>query len=431
MPPTAQAVRALAAALLLVLAGGGRAAAAEAGEPAPGSTEAAAKLTADRRGFALASADGAFALRLRGYLQVDGRGFLEGGGADTFVLRRARPILEGTLWRFLDFRFMPDFGGGSTSIQDAWLEARLAPGARLRAGKFRPPVGLERLQSSTDLALAERALASNLVPNRDVGVQLGGEVGGGRFEYAVGLFNGVADGASGDADASGDLEAAARLFVRPWGGGGAERRPDLGLGVAGSLGDKAGTPAATELPRFRTAGQQTFFAYRADGDAAGTAVASGRHLRLAPQGWLYAGPFGLMAEWTASKQRVALGEAARSLRHEAWQVTLSWAPTGERLSFQGTAPERPFEPGGPGRGAVVLSVRASALEIDRDAFPRFADPARSARRASALGAGVSWDLVRRNRLMLDVERTTFAGGGPGGSDREDETALFLRLQVAF
>lgn len=398
--------------------------------------QAAAKpsITAGKEGFALNSADGAFVLKLRGYVQVDGRAF-EGDdrqpASDTFVVRRARPILEGTVWKIFDFRVMPDFGGGSTSIQDAYVEARFAPAARLRAGKFKPPVGLERLQSATDLTFVERALPTNLVPNRDVGVQLAGELGDGRLAYAVGLFNGTADGGSADLDTSDDKELAARLFLRPFAARGQAAAVDLGLGLAATHGDVGGTPSATGLPAYRSPAQRTFFTYRGDGTLAGTAVAAGRHTRLAPQAWLYSGPFGLLAEWTRSEQEVARGAFGETLEHEGWQLAVSWSVTGERLSFAGVSPSQPFRPGGPGRGALILSARASALEVDDAAFPLFADPDRAARKASAVALGASWDLARRVRLMLDGERTEFRGGAAGDADRETETAFFLRFQLAF
>ncbi len=134
---------------------------------------------ASRDGFEVKSADNAFRLKLRGYLQVDGRFFLDDEelpATDSWVIRRARPVLEGTLFKFVDFKIMPDFGGGTTVLYDAYIEARFSKAARLRAGKFKPPVGLERLQSATDLLFVERAFPTGLVPSRDIGLQLGGEL---------------------------------------------------------------------------------------------------------------------------------------------------------------------------------------------------------------------------------------------------------------
>ena len=412
-------IRALGIVVFLALA---LAAAAGAQKPAAG---------AAGKGIEIESADGEVRLRLRGYLQFDGRWFLAeaagGRATDTLVVRRARPILEGTVHGRFGFRIMPDFGGGKTELTDGYLEARFSKAATLRVGKFKPPVGLERLQSATDLALVERALPTDLVPNRDVGIQLGGGVAAGRLEYALGIFDGVVDGGSGDLDSADAKELAARLVWRPLAGadGG-----DLGLGVAASRGEESGTPSAPALPAFRSHGQQTFFSYRSDGTGPGSAVAAGRRTRWAPQGWFYRGAFGVLAEWVASAQRVTRGDDAAVLTSTAWQIQLSWVATGEDDSYRGVAPRRPFGSDG-GRGACLIAIRAAGLAADAGAFPVYADPARAARRATALGAAVSWNLAGGVRWMLDYEWTRFDGGAAGGSDRGDERVVSTRFQVAF
>jgi len=73
-------------------------------------------------GFSIKSADGKYVLKLRGYAQADGRFF--GGDeakavANTFFLRRARPIIEATVGKYFGFRIMPDFAQGQTVLFDA------------------------------------------------------------------------------------------------------------------------------------------------------------------------------------------------------------------------------------------------------------------------------------------------------------------------
>jgi phosphate-selective porin OprO and OprP len=73
-------------------------------------------------------------LKLRGLLHADARWFFEGESAsnnDTFLLRRVRPIVEGTAFNIFDFRFTPDFGNGKTVIQDAYVDARFLPWLQL------------------------------------------------------------------------------------------------------------------------------------------------------------------------------------------------------------------------------------------------------------------------------------------------------------
>ena len=143
---------------------------------------------ASTKGFSFRSPDGANQVRLRGVLQVDGR-FMQDdadlGAVDTWQVTRARPIIEGTLANFVDFRFTPDFGQGRTVIQDAFITARLTPEFRITAGKFKSPFGLERLQSASDIRFVARAFPTSLVPNRDIGLAFEGDVFGGRFSYAA------------------------------------------------------------------------------------------------------------------------------------------------------------------------------------------------------------------------------------------------------
>ena len=122
-------------------------------------------------------------------------------GTSTFVLRRVRPLFEGTVYKYFDFRIMPDFGNGQSVLQDAYMDFNYLPGAKIRFGKSKAPVGLERLQAARDVLFVERGFPTSLVPNRDLGVQLMGEnLGGGTLNYAVGVLNGVPDGSSGDLD---------------------------------------------------------------------------------------------------------------------------------------------------------------------------------------------------------------------------------------
>src|SRR5882724_6972291 len=139
------------------------------------------KLVADKTGFWLRSADGKFALHLGGYIQADSRTFLDDKVVpltNTFLVRRARAVIEGTVFKHFDFRLLPDWGGGTAVIQDGYIAARVRPAFRLQAGKFKGPVGLERLQAATDILFIERAFPTAIAPNRDLGFELTGDVAG-------------------------------------------------------------------------------------------------------------------------------------------------------------------------------------------------------------------------------------------------------------
>ncbi|WP_243372571.1 porin [Geotalea sp. SG265] len=377
---------------------------------------------AGKDGFYLKSSNGNYQLKLRGYVQADGRFFANSkdAGTDQFLVRRVRPIIEGTIAGNFDFRIMPDFGNGKTELQDAYLDIRFLPELKLRGGKFKAPVGLERLQSGTDILFVERGLPTNLVPNRDVGFQLHGEAFQGGLSYAFGVFNGVADGASADGDGGNDKEFAGRIFFRPFKTAAVPALSGLGLGIGGSYGDTSGT-----LPSFKTPAQEKFFSYRS------TTSAGGNHYRVAPQGYYYWNALGILGEYVLSSQDAANGSRVTTLKNDAWQGVLSYVLTGEKASYKGVVPRNAFDLQKGTFGAFQVAVRYGRLNIDRDAFPVFADPAKSARSASSAGGGVNWYLNNNVKVAFDYEQTDFHGGAATGKDREDEKIFLSRFQIAF
>jgi len=390
-------------------------------------------VTAGREGFVLKSADNNFQLRIRGYAQSDLRYFADGGGPlapDTFVLRRVRPVLEGTLFKNFDFRIMPDFGGGTTVLQDAYLDLKFAPAFKVRAGKFKGPVGLERLISATDMPFVERAFPTALAPNRDVGVVAFGDLLKSTLNYTVGVQNGVVDGASADLDDRDGKDVVARAFVLPFKNGSRDALKQLGFGLAGTSGTQRGSLLSPNLPTYRTSGQAVFARYRLDAALTGTTVADGRHWRISPQGYYYAGPLGVLGEYIRSSQAVRHGDATADLTSSAWQVAGSWVLTGEDSSYRGVTPRAIFDPSKHTWGALELTARYNALALDGDAFPTFANPAIAARTARAWALGTNWFLNRAVKVSVDFEETRFEGGATSG-DRPTERNVLTRFQFGY
>jgi phosphate-selective porin OprO/OprP len=317
-------------------------------------------------------------------------------------------------------------------------------------GKFKVPVGLERVQSANDMRFIERAFPTALLPNRDLGVQIGGDIAGGLLNYNVGYFNGVTDGGSSDGNPAPDAESdtrgdfAARLFFQPFLNSDPFALRGLGFGVGATYVDSTGSPGNTLLPSYRSPGQQTVFSYRATLAASGSTpavngtFADGDRLRVSPQFYYYVKSFGVLGEYADLSQDVSrqVGTAlvSDSLDNEAWHLQLSWAITGEEESFRGIAPANSFELGKPGRGAWELVARIHELSIDEAAFAggaaSFANPLTAVRKARALGVGVNWYLTQSTKWMLNFERTEFEGGAATG-DRPDEEALLTRFAVQF
>jgi phosphate-selective porin OprO/OprP len=419
---------------------------AEAPKPSP-------SLSLGASGFTMRSADTNFVLRIRGLLQVDSRWYVDDGGIpdnDGFVLRRARPILEGTVFRDFDFLFSPEFGGSSPTIRDAWLNYEYAAPLQLRVGKMKPPGGLERWQSVANSPFIERAMVSDLWPSRELGMMLHGELfpgdeaaakrlaAGGLVHYAVGAFNGTGDDrAASNSDFDGNTEAAARLFFHPFLKTRIEPLRNLGLGVAATYGDTEGANGLPAGGAYATEGQQDFFNYlNGDGTTPATAnvIAHGNHWRVGPQAYWYYGPFGVQGEYGISAQEVQRQDGVLTndrLTHHGWMLAASWLLTGEDGSFRAITPRKNFDPHAGAWGAVQFVARYSVLDIDNDAFPNFADPTESATRANAWGVGLNWYLNRNVRAALNFNHTNFKGGANGPVTRQDENVFLTRMQLAF
>jgi phosphate-selective porin OprO/OprP len=383
------------------------------------------------KGFFIQSQDGNFQLRLRMLLQASARAFTsESGrtGFDSFYLRRARPIFEGTVYKNVDFRIVPDFGLGSTALQDGYIELKTFPQALLRMGKFKEPVSLERLQSGSDLLFVERSLTNNLSPNRDVGFQVSGDVLKTRLSYAIGAFNGVADNSSVDADTDNDKDVAARLFAQPFRTKPGHPLEGLGFGIGASYGQRE----ASSSPTYRSAGRTTLFRYGSG------VIGTGEQLRLAPQFHYYRGPFGILGEYISSRQDVQRGLRRATVDNRSWFVQASYVLTGERASFRSVVPRNNFDPKNGKWGAFEIAARYSDLSLDDDLFSggpaaRFADPAASITGARAWTLGLNWYLNRNLKLQFNYERTDFDGNGIliNGLRRDHEDVFLTQFQVAF
>lgn len=390
-------------------------------------------------GFFLQSEDGAHKLRLGAIAQFDGRAFLsdeDDAKTDQFSFRSLRPELSGTLFDVFDFRLLPDFAGSRVVVQDAYVDLRVCEALRLRFGKFKVPFGLERLQAETATLFAERGLPTQLAPNRDLGVQLFGELGAGAVSYQLGVFNGVADGQSGDGDSSDDKELAARVSVKPLAAV-APILAELGVALAVTYGDKQGTLVAPDVAGLRTSGQTAFFSYRAGAALADTVVADGAHLRATAAASYFAGPVGGLAEYVRSQQTVLLAGDHARLDADAWQLAVQLVLTGEKATWKSVTPAAPFAPEQRQWGAFDVVARVGGLrQIDGAAFEQgFADPTRAARRATSVGGGVDWFPNKNVRFALNAERTWFRLGAKdaagAAADRAPEITLVGRVQAAF
>ncbi len=398
------------------------------------------KVTVTDKGFTFASADSTNSIKLRGLVQLDSRLYFGDNGSanNAFVLRRARLFFEGTLAKNVSFQLVPELAGGTAtaattpSILDANFAFTLRKELQLKFGKFKSPVGLEMLQSEQATTFVERSLATNLVPNRDIGILAGGELLNGTISYSAGILNGVPDGASStNADFDNEKDGVARVFASPFKNNVDSPLQGLSLGISGSTG-RAKT-ASGRTAGYKTDGQQTFFSYGA------ATVADGQSWRVSPQFDYRHGSFGAMGEYVLSAVNVrpSAAGAKAELQNQAWQIAAGYVLTGEDSAYTGIAPAANFNFANGTWGAFEVTGRYANLKVDDAAFPLYASAASSADEATAFGVGLNWYLAKAVVFKFDYFQTKFgfAAGAPAVSAnpilRQDEKAFISRFQLSF
>lgn len=108
------------------------------------------KVELGSQGLKVETSDGKNTLYLRGMVQADGRFFMDDSRgnptntngdniSDQFLVRRARIILEGTLWKYFDYRVMPEFATSQTRLFDAYVDFRPFQEISLTVENLKPP----------------------------------------------------------------------------------------------------------------------------------------------------------------------------------------------------------------------------------------------------------------------------------------------------
>ncbi len=242
-------------------------------------------------GIYIESGDKNFLFRITGQIQEDYREFLrtkDRTDIDTFLLRRARFGLEATLYKYYEFRFLPDFGQNSPIIQDAYLNVHYCDELQFEIGRFKQPISYEQLIQDRYVPTLERSLIDQLVPARDLGAMVHGEnMFANRFDYAASISNGEINGDNTDLNNHKDFDA--RISARPL------NDPDnyewlryFGIGVSGGFGIEQEPINPSTL---RTPDTVPFLVYNS------TVRANGLRTRLCPELTYFYGPFGFLAQY--------------------------------------------------------------------------------------------------------------------------------------
>jgi phosphate-selective porin OprO/OprP len=426
------------------------------------------------RGLVFKSADGNHALRMGGTLQLDGRQYLgqENDANNQFLVRRARVYASGTLWKYIDFRFMPDFGTvdaqnsqNTAIICDAWLAFNAQKEIQVQVGKFKPPIGLEMLQSDQNTVFMERGPVGQLQPNRQLGFMPNGLLFDDTLNWAVGVFASAPNNYTQTVDTRDGYGIAARLFARPFVND-ADELAGLGFGVAGTYANaddysaNTGTSAINNgLNSYASDPGVTFFSWNSN------VQRNGAIYRINPQAFYYYGPWGIQAEYIVQSQGLTFNSGNATQQRQirdtswAWQATLSYNITGEDNSFDSLIPKNNFDffqtddPDAVGLWQVAF--RADQIQLDSDLFNQpnstntfvgstggVSGAAGNARGFNSYGLALNWYLNPNIRAYFNVIYTPWyyassptRGGigvpGQGNSISNDEMAFTARIQLFY
>jgi len=433
---------------------------------APGVIASApAYVTANSKdGFAFKSADGDFSLKIGGYTQFLARDFGSSdkedlqsdhgsntsyGEDDAFLARRVRLIIQGTVAHDFDYYLQPELGYNnalssitstspsaySPALQDAWIDWKYFPDFTIKAGKFKTPFDLENLQDTRVTDFVELGLTGNLTPQRDIGVQAGGNLYFDWISYAAGIFNGAADhenpygGSSTAGYENGNATGVGRIFATPFKDTSIKPLQGLGVGYAVSYGKEKGS----DIPAsYVTTGQAPFFSYN-------SGVANdGPQLRTEPQAFYYYKSLGILGEKINDYESLEYTANSHIYRdkpdNHAFNVEASYVLTGENASYNGVTPKNNFNPGKGTWGAFEVVGRYGELKLDDSIFSEgFASESTSASEARAWSTGLNWYLNSNAKLVFDYEQTKFddgAAAGVNGGNRKTENLFLTMLQLS-
>ena len=341
-----------------------------------------------RDGFAIKN--GKSKIELAGYLQEDFRHYdwtVKGDetGSKQRPPHELRRLRIGAKARFgdlsLQFGADPRSSQSPGRLKDVTMGYEFAKSFSVVAGHFKPPVSQSFLTSAGKTDFVDRTmLGSRLVPDREWGAGVSGEVG--RVGYEAGVFAGDGNAAKHTAGTSGAGRVSLSLVK--------------GLLVAGSFMQGNVTPdpkvGATEPSPKGAAGQTasgfTFW---------DRAHVSGSRQRLGGDLSYSRGPFRLQAEYLQNtEQRKGQGSTAQDIpdvRGRGWSATASYVVTGEKKGST-VEPKKSIFQGG--IGAFEIVAQAESLKFDDTGDPSgFAGYGSRARNiapsgATALQAGLNY-----------------------------------------
>ncbi len=387
-----------------------------------------------KRGFSVESADGANRLNLSGRIHADYRMFLNSSpNNDSFLLRRARLSMKGTLYKYYDFLVDADFGQGTTQLLEAILNIHYVPYTQLMFGQFKAPFGMEQLTGTNNMDFVENSLADNFTPGYDQGLMVHGNILKDLLYYQASVTNGRKTNVNSDVDDQKDVSG--RITLAPFSRMESPIIKGLHIGGAFTTGVENTTKPSTDWWKnaFKTPAQTTFLQFD------DTIVQNGGRNRWGAElAWL-AGPLSLKSEYmTLQLNDLTKGTTTGSFSGNAGYVSLGWFITGENEPWRNglpaaVTPKKPFVFGKGGTGAFQVLARYDWLDMDKGLLDKgFVDSTKYTNKANGYAFGLTWYPNDMVRFMVNFYHTDFDEDiNVSGKKMGSEDAVFTRFQIVW
>jgi len=306
------------------------------------------------------SKDGNFQWWFDSRIQLDGAAYFENKNplSNGTIFRRLTFAFKSVLWKDWQAEMDVDFAEAVLDLRDMWVQYTV-PDVNLsfRAGNFKEPFGMERLNSSRLLTFLERSAVSNAIP-------LGRRMGlAARYwtdygQATVGVFGHEGGTRIDKGTADEGYSTNLRLSVAPVN----EHGKNLHIGVAGSYKTPDAVPDLTPNTIEIKARTET---YVFDPKLLHTGDISGVNYYNRFGGELMGiyGPFYLQAEYMATQVKRWYGKPTVDV-HGAY-ATATWTLTGEtRYYYIDEGEVGPIESPKNSWGALELAFRYSILDLN-------------------------------------------------------------------
>ena len=362
------------------------------------------------------SADGDFKVHINGRIMTDAtfvdsdKSNLDSGSE----LRRARIGVGGTFYKDWGFQLTPDFGQGSASITDAYVNYKGIKNTKITVGQHHAPFAMEISDSSKYMTFIERSIGSELIQgssgpgNRRMGIS--SFHNGDDWTVQYGAFGTSLNGNDGDNDDR--VTYTGRATFAPINNKELNQKLHLGFGYAYQDFDNDNSRV-----RFRTRNGTHVGARWLDSSVYGD---SSQYL-TADTAAVF-GPFSVQAEYDMAMVDTSSGS---DVDVDSYFVQADYFLTGESRNynakkghFGSITPKAPVSKGG--IGAWQVGARFATADMN--------DGSHTGGELDTLTLGLNWYPEKNVRFMANYNRVMHIKDG-AVSDNDEPSAIMLRSQI--